>query len=396
MNSSVMTRVIGSLVFGVLAYPVVAASQAKPPARPQPQAASKPGGKAPAPAPTVPTPLPDAKVLAERRREAENRPLFQTNDTLAFTLTADFKAVNNDRDPSSTKTFPATITTTQADGKSVSLALQIAGRGHSRRNPGVCDFIPLRLEFNKDTRPGTVFAGPHTLKLGTHCRGSASFDQYILREYAAYRILNILTPDSFRVRLAKGTYVDAATKKVITTRYAMLLEDDQDVAHRLEGRLGTTQDLMFRHVDSPTVMLMTLFEYMIGNTDVSIGTLHNVRIIETATSGRLTVPYDFDYSGLVNAPYARVDKQLSTLFKIESVRDRLFRGPCHTPAEWEPVFDKVNAARPAINTLLETLPDFTPGSLKDAKGYLDEFYKTINDPRNAKQALIDACVKAGM
>src|SRR5437870_2015879 len=52
---------------------------------------------------------PDAKTLAERRRASENRRLFRTDEPLVFTLTADFKAVNRDRDPKSTKTFPATI-----------------------------------------------------------------------------------------------------------------------------------------------------------------------------------------------------------------------------------------------------------------------------------------------
>ncbi len=39
----------------------------------------------------------------------------------------------------------------------------------------------------------------------------------VLREYAAYRIFNLVTPESFRARLAKVTYVDTGTKKNLGT-----------------------------------------------------------------------------------------------------------------------------------------------------------------------------------
>jgi hypothetical protein len=59
----------------------------------------------------------------------------------------------------------------------------------------------------------------------------------VLREQRAYRISNLLTPRSFRARLARATYVDAATKKSLGTRHAMFIEDDDDVAKRLKGAL---------------------------------------------------------------------------------------------------------------------------------------------------------------
>ena len=55
-------------------------------------------------------PWPDAATLAERRKDAEARRMFQDVEPLAFTLAADFKAVNRDRDYASTKTFPAVLT----------------------------------------------------------------------------------------------------------------------------------------------------------------------------------------------------------------------------------------------------------------------------------------------
>ena len=126
--------------------------------------------------------------------------------------------------------------------------------------------------------------------------------------------------------MAKATYVDEATKKPVASRMALFIEDDDDVARRMEGRTIETQKLVFRQVDYDTATLMTIFEYMIGNTDMSMYLLHNVVLVQTPKKVTYPVPYDFDYSGLVDARYAIPAKQ----FNITSVRDRVYRGPCRT------------------------------------------------------------------
>jgi hypothetical protein len=363
---------------------VAAAPAAVPPAQSQAGASA---------APAAPRPWPDAKALAERKRDAENRRLFRSEEILPFTLTGDFRAVDRDRDPASTKTYPATISFQQPDGTTVSRPVRIRGRGHSRRSPKLCDFTPLRIEFTREQMTGTVFAGHDWIKLGTHCRSAAVFEQYVLRELSAYRVFNVLTPHSFRARLARATYVEAATQKPIATRFALFLEDDDDVARRMEGRITEQRYFRFRHVDMEYLTLMTLFEYMIGNTDVSIYSQHNIRLVETPAGKRYPVPYDFDYSGLVNTSYATFDK---TLFRIQSVRDRVYRGPCRSAAELEPFFERFREARARIMAIYDDRPEFTDNSRRDAKSYLEGFYRTIDNPAAAKRAFIDGCVKEDM
>jgi hypothetical protein len=340
------------------------------------------------PAPTWPS----ASVLAERKRDAEKRPLFEDEAPVVFTLEADFKAVTRDRNPNSTKLFPATISFTDDKGATTSKTLSLRNRGHARRQVTTCDFPPIRLEFEKDAMAGTVFAGHRELKLGTHCRTSSEFEQYVLREYLAYRILNLITPQSFRVRLGKATYVDAVTKKPLATRYGLFIEDDDDVAKRMEGRVTELPNLMYRHFNVESATWFGLFEYLIGNTDVSIVSQHNVRTIETPASGRFVVPYDFDYSGIVGATYAIPNKQ----FGLASVKDRLYRGPCRTPDELEPFFVKLRTLKPQMLSLYETLPDLTDGYRRSAKNYLEDFYKVINDPFTVKKELVNGCVKSGI
>jgi hypothetical protein len=196
-----------------------------------------------------------------------------------------------------------------------------------------------------------------------------------------------VSPIAFRARLAKVTYVDAAGKP-LTTRYGMFIEDDSDVARRAEARSVDLPRTLYKDLDPESLMTMSLFEYMIANTDVSVYVLHNVKLMVTEQHTTYPVPYDFDYSGLVNAPYANPDPKLG----ISTVRDRIYRGPCGSEAEFDRVLEKFRAKKADVMALYDTLPDLTPGYRKQARSYLEEFYSAIDRSR-VKKTLVDGCVR---
>ena len=365
-----------ALVAGLVSYPLAAPAQQ--------------AGQSNAATAAAAEPWPSAEELADRKREAERLRLFRSDEPVEITLSADFRAVQRDRNPQSTKTFPATIDFTGSKGEPVSMPLQIRTRGHSRRSSRTCTFAPLRLEFEKKLSKGTLFDGHGALKLGTHCRAGA--EEMILREYAIYRMFNVLTPRSFRARLARVTYMDTGRQRPVGTEFGLFIEDVDDVAKRLEGRETTLEQVIFGRVDPEALNLMMLFEYMIGNTDLSIYAQHNVRLVQTPGGQRFPVPYDFDYSGLVDAPYAVPSKTLG----ISSVRDRRYRGPCRTPAEWAPYFDRMRAAKTDLLALFDTVPGLNDRYRRDAKSYLEDFYRTIGSPALTKREIIDRCEKIGM
>ena len=332
---------------------------------------------------------PDAATLAERKREAERRRLFRSDEVLPVTLKADFRAVMRDRNQDSVKTFPATISFPAGDGSVQSIPLQIRTRGHSRRNVRTCSFAPLRLEFDKARTKNTVFDGHGALKLGTHCR--AGQQEIILREHAIYKMFNLLTPRSFRSRVAKMTYLDAATGKLVAEEAGLFIEDDDDVARRLEGRITTVAKPLFVTIEPDSLNRMTLFEYMIGNTDFSIMEQHNVRLVQTQAGRRFVVPYDFDYSGLADADYANPSKALP----IVSVHERLFRGPCRTAAEWQPYVAQLREVKSKAMALVEA-PELSASYRQEARSYLEQFYRMLDQPAAFKRAILDPCVKAGM
>ncbi len=341
------------------------------------------------------TPWPNAAALEKRRVEAENRPLFKAADPVAFTLTADFKAIQGDRDPESTKTFPATMQFTANGGSTRTVDLQVRTRGHARRSFNTCDFAPLWLDFKKGEMKDSVFEGQNRIKLGVHCReGVKEFEQYVLREYAAYRIYNLITPASFRARLARATYVDAVKQKPISTRWALLIEDDDDLASRMGGRITEEKDDLAR-LDVGTFVQATLFEYLISNHDMSLITFHNFKVVQVPAGGVYPIPYDFDYSGLVNASYAQPPASLG----ITTVRDRIYRGPCRTGDQLAPVFGKFRAVRSEIATMYGSLPDFLDsGQKQKAIGYLDQFYRTIDRPDEVKKVFTSSryCLRQGL
>src|SRR5262249_30905357 len=120
----------------------------------QQKAAAPASGKAAKASKDPFAPFPDEATIASRKAAAESRPLFATETPLEFTLTADFKTVNKDRNPNSTKVFPATLTVGET-----TFPLNIRTRGHVRRMQQTCTFAPLRLEFDETKTKGTVFEG---------------------------------------------------------------------------------------------------------------------------------------------------------------------------------------------------------------------------------------------
>ncbi len=335
-------------------------------------------------------PWPTPERLAERKQDAENRRLFRTDEPLKMTLSFDWKAVDRDRNPESETTCPGTAEIMGDDGKPLTIPMRVRTRGHSRRNTATCTFSPLRLEFDRPSTRGTDLAGHGALKLGTHCRRGS--EEVVRREYLVYRMLNRLTPLSFRARPVLAKYIDTVSKNTIAEDMALLIEDDDDVARRLEGRITTQAQVIFPRVDQDALNLMMLFQYMIGNTDFSIMVQHNIRLVQTQDGRRYAVPYDFDYAGLVDAGYAVPGKDLP----ITSVRDRLYRGPCRTPAEWQPYFDKLKAEKASLLQLVQTAPGLSPQYRRSATNYLEDFYRKIDRPFDVKREIIDACQKIGM
>jgi hypothetical protein len=332
-----------------------------------------------------------AAGAADAKEPKEAKPLFAADEPIKLTL----KGPINDLARGSRakdKTIQATLSV-----QGESLPVTLSARGITRRMAEVCPFPPIRVVFPDKPPSGSLFKGQKELKLVTHCRPAESFQQYVLLEYAAYRIYNQLTPLSFRARLATIDYVDAAGKPM-TTRVGYFLEDIDDVAKRnglkrvkVQGRIPVAQ------LSAPDAARFVLFEYMISNLDWAMtagpaGTncCHNSRPVapEGATANFAPVPYDFDFSGMVDAPYATPPEGI----KVANVRVRVYRGFCAHNDAVQAEAAALAPKRAALIGVLDTIPELSPGSRQKASDYLGGFFDQIGSPQGVAK-LQSVCLK---
>lgn len=336
----------------------------------------------------------------EEIREAKNAPLFTSHETLQLTLTADFHTIReDDRSDEDSQERPAVMEWVNPDGTTGTQEIMIQTRGNFRLSKRNCDFPPLRLDVDRSEAEGTLFEIQDKLKMVVPCKlGQDYWEQYVLAEYLVYRMLNVLTPISFRVRLVRATFVDSSGEDDPFTRYAFLLEDDSELAKRAGGIKQDWQGGQLNPVllDRDYAILVEFFQYMIGNTDWSGAEMHNMELIRNAEQRPMAVPFDFDFSGIIETRYAVPDHSLP----IRSVRQRLFRGFCpdqlnRQPQEYQAVVDHFQQKREEIYDLWRNQEGLDRGRLEDTLEYLDEFFQVLESPDRVQSYMLDQCVRIG-
>jgi hypothetical protein len=327
---------------------------------------------------------------AKKPRPWRPSPLFQSTTPLELTLTVNMRRIMGDRDTTKHE-HPyraATLAYRDSSGRSVTAPAQVRVRGIWRLQN--CQFPPLRLRIAKKTADSTIFDRQRRPKLVTHCRNGDEFEQYVLHEYAIYRMHALVTPVALMSRLARITYVDSASGKPAATRAGILLEDEDNLAERLAGRVFEIKGVPPGQLEPFETVVLGLFQYMIGNTDWSIPALHNIQIIQadTATMPRdLALAFDWDFSGLIRTRYSVPDPRL----RIRNVRERLYRGVCPSEATLAKAIALFNEKRAAILAVYDEVPGLQSSIARDGREYVEEFFRIINDPRRVRRDIMGEC-----
>jgi hypothetical protein len=317
-------------------------------------------------------------------------PLFASSDVLRVTVTGPLSSIARSRSESP-------VAGTLSEGGQA-LPVMLSARGITRRSADICQFPPLRVQFTGAPPLQSAFAGQKSLKLVTHCRKAESFQQYVLLEYATYRMFNILSPASFRVRLAQIDYVDS-NGRALASRYGFFIEDLRDVARRNAMQEAKLPELIPVASLSPRhAALYALFQHMIANHDWSMRAgpkgdecCHNAKMISPArgvSAGAIPIPYDFDFSGMINAPYATPPDQL----KISSVRERQYRGYCMHSGEAYAVAVQMRASKPRLLAALASTPGLEAKTIARATQFLEPFFADIASNDAVKAKVLRTCV----
>lgn len=316
--------------------------------------------------------------------------LFSSHDLLEMTLSTDFKNMFREiRDDADTVFHDGTAVYKRPDGSWDTLGAEIRPRGNYRRDPSHCVFPPLSVKFNKKDSKDTPFEDLKRLKLVTHCSNSEKiYEQYVLREYLVYRIFNVLTDTSLRVRLARITYIDTEGDMDTLQRFTFFIENDNQMADRIGGKIIETKNIHQDRTDQKHTDLLEVFMYMVGNPDWSVSVQHNVKIIQISPFLEpIAIPFDFDYCGIVNTNYAAPADELN----IASVTQRVFLGFCRTKEEFEACFDLFRSKKEEIYALYRDLPYLDERSLNWSLRYIDKFYEIIDDPKMVQKEFLKTC-----
>jgi hypothetical protein len=299
------------------------------------------------------------------------------------------------RNRDETEEFPALFKFSNADGTETTLDIKLRVRGKFRRKRETCNFAPLRVNFKKSQVKGTVFAGQNTIKLVTDCQSSKkSYQQYLLKEYLTYKILNVLTDNSFGARLLRVTYVDTDKKNKSRESYAFFIEEKNHIADRLGMDRLKMPKTKYSALDPVQTNLINVYEYFIANTDYSLvlgpkgsDCCHNAVLYQKDSAPIVTIPYDFDHAGLVNAPYASPNPK----FKIKSVTKRIYRGRCTNNSLLDATFKLFLDHRDDLNKVVTELDGYDERSIKGTTKMVDDFYKNITTPKTVEKKFIKKC-----
>ncbi len=315
-----------------------------------------------------------------------NLPLFSESDPIELVLEMDMEKVLNDN--SKKPDYHPAFLIQKITGDSIQdFNIKIKARGTTRRLKEVCEFPPLKINFVKSQTKNTVFEGQDKIKMVTHCRNSDEFENYAMLEYLAYKTYNVLTDYSYRVRLVHVVYKDIRQQYPDIEKSGFLLEEDELMAHRIGGELSDKKIWSSDSCDQQTVDLFAIFQFMIGNTDWWIHKRHNANIVHIADSVLFPIPFDFDYAGIVNAPYATPSPELP----IVEVKHRFFKGPCKTYGSYESTIRYFNERKPSILQQVSDFDQINKKLKRNAEHYIESFYKIINDPDKFSDYILKTC-----
>jgi hypothetical protein len=308
---------------------------------------------------------------------------FLDERPLEMTIATDFRKMQSERKKGVYQNGTVTL---QIPGlQPITEEFRLYARGEFRRQN--CRMPGLMVNFKNPNSP--ILSPLKKMKLTCGCGPTSNDEKLLLTEYLIYRMYNVLTDMSFKVRLAKVNYKDNRAKMKDYTQYAFLLEDIDDMAARnncveVEGRPFLTEQ-----TNRKQMTMVALFQYMVGNTDWSVPNYHNVKLMRSkndSLSQPIVVPYDFDFTGIVNAYYAVPHPDLG----IEKITERLYRGFPRTMDELQETLDIFRKKKPEIYTLVSNFELIKKSERDIMIRYLDDFYRTIENKRQVEKIFIES------
>jgi hypothetical protein len=101
----------------------------------------------------------------------------------------------------------------------------------------------------------------------------------------------------------------------------------------------------------------------------------------------VAIPFDFDFSGIVNSPNAVPNAERG----VERIGQRSYRGYCVNNAYLEASIDRFQDARDALYSMVADQEELEPSIRESVAAYMDGFYDVADEPAAVQRELIDNC-----
>jgi hypothetical protein len=301
----------------------------------------------------------------------QNFGLFTNDEILHLALRFDLKEYT--RKKPKEDYLKAVLTYYINDKDSVNKEVRLKSRGVFRN--GYCSFPPIRLNFSKSDFEKPDIKKIGKIKLVTHCQSGN--EDYLFKEYLIYKLYNVLTDISFRVRLAEIDYISTTQKDKVIRSYGFLIEPVELLAERINAFEAESPAVNQKNIIPEMMDRVAIFNYMIGNTDWSVPGQHNCKVFSGKTFDNpglgIIIPYDFDYSGLVNAHYAVPLDGLG----LEKVTQRRYQGMCRPEENYVRILKEFSDKRAEFYRVINEFQYLGEKDKKTMISYLDEFYNSI-------------------
>lgn len=326
--------------------------------------------------------VPDSTVKNMADRESYG--LFENEEPIEITLKYDLTTYL--RKKPKDDYLKARIIFNPGKPDSLGRDVRLKTRGEFRYRE--CTMAPIELNFKKVDFGYSDLNNIGKLKLVTQCSFSSNDETYLLKEYLVYKLFNAITDTSFRVRLLKITFIDTEGKRRPLNQWGFFIEPLDMLTERTNCIEIKADKLTQKHIFPFIIDRLALFNYMAGNYDWSVPGQHNVKIIKPngmpLNQYGIAIPYDFDWSGIVNASYARPVETTG----LNSVRERLFLGVCREKEVFEKQVALLSGKKPEFYRIINDFEYITRREKDDIINFLETFF---NQSRNVVIHLQNSC-----
>jgi hypothetical protein len=326
---------------------------------------------------------------AKQDKNAKSFRLFEDDAPLEISLR--FNMTTYLKTKPSEDYLPAVITIHISKTDSINENIRLKTRGEFRKKE--CYFAPIELNFKKANFGYSDLNKITKIKLVPQCNLGSENENYVLREFLIYKMFNVLTDTSFRVRLLSINYIDTEKKRKPVKQYGFFIEPVEMLAARTNSVQIISQSLNQKSIFPKEMDRVAIFNYMIGNYDWAVPNQHNIKVIKPLVIDTvrlaIAIPYDFDWTGLVNASYA-IPAEITG---VKSVRERIFLGVCRNREVYQKDLEQFLEKKEAFYRVINDFPYLNARSKKDMTLYMEQFFDQCAGEKEILDILRSTCKK---